>query len=298
MAQTRLGACLKRQEQEWAPLRSRPRSRRPLFAWVLAYMALLIACGSSSPDPTAIPFEDWGTEVAALECGMIFDCCNSTQATALGYADKAECLQVIASAVQTGLEQNVSSGYATYDEHAARTCLDKSAAVSCLEFFSPYGRPALLGSACAKVETGRGKLGDPCGDLDFSCESDNCESDHCAAPRGCSVPCGLGQYCDATTGGCLPQKTVGASCADDTECNRPLVCPSGSCGMPLTDGSACSYNSDCISGSCDPGGTTQTCGPPLPDGAACTSSSGCASGGCTAVGGGAPICGPPFCDGV
>ena len=73
---------------------------------------LLVAwtgCGSSLPvDPTVIPLDSWGREVAAVQCAEIFGCCDATERMQWGYADETQCRQMIAAKQQMDVSQLVS----------------------------------------------------------------------------------------------------------------------------------------------------------------------------------------------
>jgi hypothetical protein len=258
-------------------------------------------CGSSpAPDPTIVPAANWGTAVAAVMCGQIFGCCDATERMHWGYADEAQCQQMIAAAQQMNLDQLLQIGWVTYDGKAARRCLDESLAAGCQKILA-NGSVGVAGPSCPDITRGTGQLGATCEDLDVICASSNClpSSGTCGPPRACPAACGAGQYCDEAAGGCTPVKTDGSTCSSNAECASPSVCRTGACGAPLSDGAACSTGTDCANGACvHSGPTTAACGPLLPDGSPCTLTTDCANGGCTAGASGGAVCGPRFCDGV
>ncbi len=261
-------------------------------------LCLWAACGTSAaPDPSVIPRENWGTALAAVECGQIFGCCDSTERMHFGYLDEAQCRNMLAAKTQKDFDQIIALGWVVYDGEAARHCLDESVAATC-SHIAANASVGVQGPSCPHVTRGALPLGAACEDLDFICESSNCVGT-CGPPRGCPASCVAGQYCDGTAGGCVPVKAEAAVCAGNVECDASLVCRLGVCGGPLPDGATCSSNSDCVNGACIRSGpTTAACGAPLPDGALCAMSTECASGDCVSTGTGSSACGPRFCDGV
>lgn len=222
-------------------------------------------CGSSNPaDPTVIPLSNWGAEAAAAECALIFRCCDATERMALRYADEAQCREMIAGLVQTGVTNSVRMGLVLYDGKAARRCIDETTALDCLHL--PDVPNYLLGPSCRKVTPGAAPAGTPCEDLDGICQSEVCNGT-CAAPGPCwNMTCDIGQYCEAALPGCAPAKADGAACADNLECAPPSVCMSttGVCGPPLPDGAACALKGDCASSNCS--SATTICQPRICDG--------------------------------
>src|SRR4051812_1222420 len=194
--------------------------------WVLASgLSLSISlasagCGSSAaPDPTVIPFGNWGKEVAAVECGHLYGCCDATELTQLRrhWVNEAECRQRLADIVQTGLNDNVAQGIGAYDGKAARRCIDDTAAVDCMHL-PAWGIDSLLGSSCIQAEHGTFPQGAVCEDLDVICASGNCQGT-CAPPRPCwNVICDAGQYCDTALNACTSTKADGVACAGNIEC--------------------------------------------------------------------------------
>jgi len=239
-------------------------------AWAALSLGLfaVVGCGSNTPaDPTVIPLGDWGREAAAVECAQIFGCCDATERVAIRYADEAQCREMIADLVQSGVTDAVRMGLVLYDGKAARRCIDETTAFDCLHL--PDVPLYLLGPSCRKVTPGASPAGSPCEDLDGICQSAVCNGT-CAAPGPCwNVTCDIGQYCEPALPGCAPVKADGAACADNFECTPPSVCmrATGVCGPPLSDGAACEVRGDCASSNCSGGtGSTQICQPRLCDG--------------------------------
>lgn len=267
----------------------------------LCWLGLLLSagCGSGAADPTVVPSQSWGSAVAAVECAQIFGCCDATERGRWGYSDEAQCRQMLGPKEQMNLDEVIATGWVTYNGKAARSCLDESLAAGCtsIQFNATVG---IRGPSCPNVTHGTGKLGAPCEDLDFICESSNClpGPGTCGPPRGCPTACDPGQFCDGATSACAPVKPDGAACLANDACQSPSVCRTGVCGPPLPDGAPCSLATDCAGGSCvHSSSTSAACGPPLPDGSPCTVTTDCANGGCTGAVGSA-VCGPRFCDGM
>ena len=256
------------------------------------------AWGCSPSDPSVIPLGVWGREVAFVECARIFGCCDSAEAAQLGYADEAQCRQQLGGRLQSEATSTVTQAPVRYDGRAARRCLDEVNALSCSAFFW-LGEPALAGPSCEQAFVGTLKIGEACEDLSFFCESGNCPAGFCAPAGACDrVVCDPGQFCESTTGVCVPAKEQGVACSPSFgECLSPLICNGGTCGPRLLDGSGCQDSSHCASGACDLTAGVATCVPPFPDGAACYASSQCASGGCRREGTAQTVCGAPFCVG-
>jgi Dickkopf N-terminal cysteine-rich region len=276
---------------------------RPSAAGIFWLLCLEAACGTSAgpaPDPGVIPRQNWGTALAAVECGQIFGCCDSAERMHFGYVDEGQCRKMLAAKTQKDLDQIIADGLVVYDGEAARRCLDESVVAAC-SHIAANASVGIRGPSCPHVTRGALPLGAACEDLDFICESSNClpGPGTCGPPRACPASCVVGQYCDATAGGCVPVKAEAAVCASNVECDASLVCRLGVCGGPLPDGATCSSNSDCVNGACIRGGpTTAACGAPLPDGAPCGVSTECASDNCASTGTGSSACGTRFCDGV
>ena len=236
----------------------------------LALMSLgAVGCGPSAPpDPTVIAFGDWGKEVAAVECGHLFGCCDAAELTNLRrhWTTEAECLQMVADIVQTGLIDNVRQGIGAYDGKAARRCIDETA-VDCMHL-PVWGIDSLIGPSCMYVERGTFPEGAACEDLDFICASGNCQGT-CAPPRPCwNVVCDAGQYCDTALNACAPTKADGATCGSSIECGPPSVCVAGVCGPPLPEGAACTVGEECASAACGQADPTSPflCRPRICDG--------------------------------
>jgi hypothetical protein len=262
--------------------------------WTVLGFGLVVGCSGSSGQSAST----WGGRYAASICARIFGCCSASEAAQLGYTSEAQCASTIGSQQQTSVDQVLSSGLARYDEAVAPTCINDIAAVSCGALFANLGRLSAPVS-CSRVFVGTGQTGAPCGGLDFSCESDNCASDYCAPPSCRTVICPAGQYCDATSLGCVPGQAAGATCTSNAECDPSIVCRAATCGPPLPDQSPCVEDSDCTSGACLPNsGQTSgsACGTPQPDGSPCTGAGECQSGACNYASSGA-TCGAPFCQG-
>jgi hypothetical protein len=263
-------------------------------AYLVAMVFALVGCSSGSSNPAS----SWGGQFAAAMCARIFACCNATDAAALGYTSESQCASTAGAQEQMMINQVLAASPVRYDGDAAATCLADIAASSCTSLFSDYGRPTTPLS-CGRVFVGTLQTGAPCGDLDFYCQSDACESGYCAAPSCRTVVCPAGQYCDATSLGCVPGQAAGASCASNAQCDPSIVCRAGTCGAPLPDQSACAVDTDCVSGACVPSSgqtSAYVCGAPLPDGSPCTGVGQCQSGACNTSTAGA-TCGAPLCTG-
>lgn len=269
---------------------------RGRFGWAVLVLGLMFGCSGSGGTSSGQSAGGWGGRFAASICARIFACCSTSEATQLGYTSEAQCASTLGSQEQTSVNQVLSTGLARYDDAGALTCIDDIAAATCAELFSNLGR-LIAPPSCSRVFVGTGQTGAPCGDLDFSCESDDCESDYCAPPSCRTVVCPAGQYCDTTSLGCVPGQAGGAACTFNAECDPSIVCRAGTCGAPLPDQSSCLEDTDCASGACLPiAGQTSgsACATPQPDGSPCTSPGECQSGGCNYASSGA-TCGAPFC---
>ena len=265
------------------------------------FALLLGGCGASSSSTTnGVPVGSWGQQTSAAVCARLFGCCNANEAAQMGYTTEAQCEATLSGKEQTSLNQVLSTGMVRYDGQTAVTCLNDISNDSCAALFR-LGNLTLPAS-CSNVTQGTGQTGAPCGDLDFTCASNDCESDYCAAPSCRTISCPIGQFCDPTSLGCLPGQPAGSNCTYNAECDPSVVCRAGICGAPLPAQSACDEDSDCISGACIPLASDQTtgstCGEPRPDGSPCFSAAECASDGCNETSPGVDICGPPICAGT
>jgi hypothetical protein len=293
--------------------------------WLLA---LATGCGPGLvADASVVPLASWPAEQAAIVCAKIAGCCDGVERMKFLYVHDAQCRAMQAD-IRSGVNNLIAQGWpVAYDGKAARRCLDEMKATPCAAVFN-HPEVNVVAPSCDQVAPGTGKLGAPCGGFDMFCESANCvlESSTCGPPRGCSIACDAGQYCDEGAGRCMPVKADGAHCSFNLECGPPSVCRMDACGAPLADGASCSANTDCATGTCvwgicgpllpnggscsfdedcasgacvGPDDESRACGAPLPDGAECMHDSACASGTCVGRMALGPLtCGPLFCDGV
>lgn len=213
---------------------------------------LALGCGGgAAADPTRLPAARWGAEFAAAECARIFGCCDATERMRWGYADEAQCPEGGAADVQKYLDSVLSVGWVTFDEKAARRCVDGITTVACSDLL-PIGK-TLFAASCVGITRGTGKIGAICEDLDVICESSNCLSGSgtCGPTRGCTVTCAASEFCDTAAQACAALKTEATPCSGTNECVFPLTCQStGVCAPGRQGGAACVSAADCASSSC------------------------------------------------
>ena len=214
-----------------------------------------------------------------------------------------------------GIQADIDAGIVSYDEDAARRCLDAyDALLTCELSFSNEAFIALQ-EACEAVFTGTVETGGACTESEQCAGAASC--DEVACPDACCMgscvadepetlaeigqscaddDCVAGAYCVGDTELCAATVEIGGACADFDACDEPAICDfdlqtqMGTCLELNGEGGSCDPDVlfvQCLrtDNFCDP--ADSTCKARLEVGAACVGQqcvgfAGCVASVCTA----------------
>lgn len=189
-------------------------------------------------------FDDLRTELAAVACGKIEQCCGNSRSFTL-----AECIEVYKEDwdLYNG-ELSISEGLATYDEDAGSRCVaavaEAANAIACDAFIIQRFMPAVPDRIqdCRSAIAGTQNEGEQCafelGDGGAGWDSDEV--------------CKEGMYCDYMgSRECTSFTPIGERCVQ-SGCIREAFCDRDEsvCKEKLAEGRRCSVSSDCLSNAC------------------------------------------------
>ncbi len=245
-------------------------------------------CGGASGDDDddeplevgseSVSLEEYPTRIAETHCGMLFECCSSTERPGIlleaeiDLSSEQNCKDTYAATIRSeipDIRRAREDGRAAYDPAAAGVCISDLEAKSCSE----VATGGFL-EGCEKIIEPGVELGGSC-EGSFECKRGMCDYDSstCRQPADggaeCSeVGCRDGYYCGASEV-CKPEKDVGDTCDLGSNVCKSAVCESGTCAPKYGGGERCEWDVQCQSGICNKGQNADegTClGTPVCDG--------------------------------
>jgi hypothetical protein len=197
-------------------------TRPPLLASAAVLLAAALSCSKEEP----YTVEQFVSEYTTAYCNYVFKCCKTGQE--LSFNSKATCEQLVdESAKEVFAYHTAGSDFATYDEAAAKSCVDTLQKTSCTDSTLLAG---CITNAVHAVHT----YGDDC------TYSSECDSSYCIQTQ------------KGTKGYCGQKSSNGGGCSGDSR-----ACPSGTycsatrvCSNLLAEGVTCDREYECESGIC------------------------------------------------
>lgn len=218
-------------------------------------VALLAACGKSTPPPppTPVTAEEFAQRFAEAQCDRSGRC--DLLSPYLIDACKAKATERIHAEDVT---RAIAAGRLTFNQEEAQNCLDGIQNTRCLledvdDTVRASCQAALKGSvlpgaACSFLYECAAGL---CGGTEATTCPATCpdvlnEGDTCSTFRGLRCNDAAGMRCSGGT--CVHPGDLNADCVDNFGCKSGLLCVDSKCVPLATEGSGCSQDSSCAEG--------------------------------------------------